>query len=431
MAGIQAYRISRGAWYAVFMFFLFMVLHNSDRFLISPLLPLIRDEFTLTYIELGAIQTGASLVAVIFMPLWGYLFDKYARPVLAALASAIWGGTTVFSTFSRNYVELAFTRALTGIDNEVSSGIVSFISDHFPPERRSTAFGILNASAAIGALIGTFIGTIMRNTLGWRNAFLITGVPGLLLAVLIATTLKDKPRGSTEPELIEVRDKLKDTFRRESLLKVLRRKSMLFLFVQGFFGVFPWQIITYWFFTYMTDVRGFNEEVQLLIMLVAIFSVVAGNIVAGLMSDWVFKKTLRGRVIFAGISVAIGLVFFDLTLLTRGGVELFIIFGALTGFFIPMSGPAVTASLQDIALPEVRSTVQSVQLFVENGGSAFAPLITGYLAVVMGLEWGMVLIITITWMICAIVLIATSLTLPKDIMWKRVELAERAKKLVS
>ncbi|MEM2980312.1 MAG: MFS transporter [Thermoproteota archaeon] len=386
MTRVQAYRIPREAWYAVLVFFLFMVLHNSDKFLVSPLLTAIRDEFVLTYTQLGVIQTGAAIVAVIFMPLWGYLFDRYARPPLAALASAIWGGTTVLSVFSTNYIELAFTRALTGIDNESYSGIYSFIGDNFPPEKRSTALGVLNTSGALGALIGTLVGTIMGSAFGWRSAFLVTGIPGLLLAVLIVTTLKDKPRGSTEPELIAVKDRLKDTFSKESLIEVLKRKTMLFLFVQGFFGVFPWQIITYWFFAYMTDVRGFDPDSQLLIMLVALLTMVAGNVFSGLMSDWAFKKTLRGRAFFAGVSVAVGLVFFDLTILTRGGVELFIVFGALTGFFIPMAGPAVSASIQDIALPEVRSTTQSVQVFVENVGSAFAPLITGYLADIVGLE---------------------------------------------
>ncbi|NHV98480.1 MAG: MFS transporter [Thaumarchaeota archaeon] len=429
MVSTQPYRIPRGAWYAVFVFFLFMVLHNADKFLISPLLTSIQEEFRLTYTQLGTIQTGAAIVAVIFMPVWGYLFDRYARPPLAALASAIWGGTTILSTFSTNYLELAFTRALTGIDNESYSGIYSFLGDSFPPEKRSTAFGVLNTSSAIGALIGTLIGTIVGSALGWRSAFMITGVPGLLLAVLILVTLKDKPRGSTEPELVAVRDRLKDRFKKESLFKVLKRKSMAFLFVQGFFGVFPWQIITYWLFLYMEKIRGFDEESRLLIMMVAILAMVIGNVVAGLVSDWAFRKTLKGRAIFAGVSVAIGLVFFDLTLLTRGGVELFLIFGALTGFFIPMAGPAVSASLQDITLPEVRSTTHSIQVFVENAGSAFAPLITGYLADSIGLEWGMVVIITVTWSICAVFLTSAALTLPKDIMWKHAELAERAKKL--
>lgn len=125
-----------------------------------------------------------------------------------------------------------------------------------------------------------------------------------------------------------------------------------------------------------------------------------------------------------------GLIFFDMTILVKSGLEVFVLFAALTGFFIPMAGPAVAASLQDISLPEVRSTTHSIQVFVENVGSGFAPLITGYLADTVGLEWGMVMIITITWSICAFVLTATSLTLPRDIEWKRAKLAERAKKLM-
>jgi len=113
----RSVKIPREAWYVAFMFFLFMVLHQADRFLIAPLLTQITTEFSLSYTEAGAIQTGSVILAVIFMPLWGYFFDKFARPPLVALASAIWGVTTILSTFSRNFMELVVTRALTGIDN--------------------------------------------------------------------------------------------------------------------------------------------------------------------------------------------------------------------------------------------------------------------------------------------------------------------------
>jgi predicted MFS family arabinose efflux permease len=406
-----------------------MLLHNADKFLISPLLTSIRDEFELNYTQLGAIQTGAALVAVVFMPIWGYLFDRYARPPLVALASAIWGSTTIFSTFSKNYFELALTRAMTGIDNEATSGVVSFLGDYFPPERRSTALGVLYTSNALGALIGVLVGTSMSIFLGWRGAFMVTAIPGLLLAALVILTVKDRPRGATEPELLDVKDKLKDTFKGESLIKLFRLKSTAFLFAQGFFGVFPWQILSYWLFTYMEDIRHFEKDEMLMVMLAALLTMVAGNLVAGIMSDLSFKRSLRGRTIFAGVTVAIGLIFFDLTILTKDGVWLFLILGAVTGFFIPMAGPAVSASLQDISLPEVRSTAFSIQLFFENIGSSFAPLITGYLADVIGLEQGILVIITITWSACALLLSAASVTIPRDIEWKRRELAERAKLL--
>ena len=425
----KSVKIPREAWYVAFMFFLFMLLHNADKFLISPLLTLIQAEFGLSYTELGAIQTGSVVVAVIFMPVWGYVFDRFARPPLVALASAIWGVTTILSTFSRNFTELVITRALTGIDNESYSGVYSLLGDFFPPEKRATAVGFVNTSSALGTLLGVLVGTMAGATLGWRNAFLVTAVPGVILAVVILLTVKDKPRGVTEPELAEVKDKLKETFSLESVRKLFERKSVILLFTQGFFGVFPWQILSYWLMLYMAQVRGFTADEQLIVMLVALLAMVGGNVVSGIGGDWAFKRSLKGRAIFATIAVAIGLVLFDATVVVRGGLMLFLVLGGLTGFFIPMAGPNVSASIQDVALPEVRSTALSLQVFFENVGSASAPLLTGYLADMLGLEAAILIIVTITWALCAILLGVTSLLIPKDIAWKRQELTVRAREL--
>lgn len=423
--------ILRGAWYVTLIFFIFVVLHYADKFLVSPLLPLIRDEFKLGYTELGAIETATILVAVAFMPLWGYLFDKYARPPLVALASAIWGCTTMFSTFSANYTQLILTRSATGIDNQATSGLMSFLGDYFPPEKRATALGILQAAETFGALIGVVIGLVIGISFGWRNAFLLTVVPSIFLAFIVLFTVKDVPRGGTEPELVNVRDRLKDTFSVKSLKRLFERKSILFLYLQGFFGVFPWNILSYWLFTYMTDVRGFEAGSQLLVMLAALLSMVAGNLLAGLTGDWAFKRNKRGRVVFATLTVVIGLVFFNMAFLTKGGVELFLILGAMTALFMPMAGPCVSSSVQDVALPEVRGSAMAMLLFFYNVGSAFAPLITGYAADTIGLEWGIVTIVNITWSICIILLSMAAVFIPRDIDWKRKELAKRAETLVS
>jgi len=419
----------RGAWYVTFVFFIFVVLHYADKFLISPLLPLIKEEFQLSYTELGAIETGAILIAVIFMPLWGYLFDKYARPLLVTLASIIWSGTTILSTFSRNYVELFFTRSMTGIDNQATSGLMSFLGDYFPPEKRATALGILQAAETFGALIGVIIGLIIGTFFGWRSAFLLTAAPGIILAIVILLTVKDVPRGGTEPELISVRDKLKETFSAKALKKLLERRSVLFLYLQGFFGVFPWNILSYWLFTYMKEARGFEEGSQLLVMLAALISMVIGNVSAGMVGDWAFKRNRRGRIIFAALTVIVGLVFFDMAFLTKGGVELFLVLGAITAFFMPMAGPCVSSSVQDVALPEIRGSAMAMLLFFYNVGSAFSPLITGYAADSIGLEPGIITIVNITWAICIILLTMAAVFIPKDIEWKKRELSERAKTL--
>ncbi|MGQ9479362.1 MAG: MFS transporter [Thermoproteota archaeon] len=246
---------------------------------------------------------------------------------------------------------------------------------------------------------------------------------------MVLLTVKEVPRGGTEPELVSVRDKLRERFSRKAFATLFERKSVLFLYLQGFFGVFPWNILSYWLFTYMKDVRGYDESSQLLVMLAALLSMVAGNVSAGLIGDWAFRRNRRGRVIFATLTVIIGLVFFNIAFLSKGGVEPFLILGALTALFMPMAGPCVSSSVQDVALPEVRSSAMAMLLFFYNVGSAFAPLITGYVADKVGLESGIVTIVTITWSICIVLLSIAAFFIPRDIEWKKKELAKRAESL--
>jgi MFS family permease len=98
---------------------------------------------------------------------------------------------------------------------------------------------------------------------------------------------------------------------------------------------------------------------------------------------------------------------------------------------MPMARPCVSSSVQDVALSEVRGSAMAMLLFFYNVGSAFAPLITGYAADRMGLEWGIVTMVNITWSVCIILLSMAAVFIPRDIEWKRRELAERAKTLAS
>ena len=83
---------SRYRWFVVAVFFVFMLLHQCDKLLIGPLTTPIMKEFGINRAQMGFITTGALIIGAIFYPLWGYLYDRYARAKLLALASLIWGG---------------------------------------------------------------------------------------------------------------------------------------------------------------------------------------------------------------------------------------------------------------------------------------------------------------------------------------------------
>ena len=108
-----------------------MLLHQSDRLLIGPLTSKIMDTYHINEVQMGAIFTGALLVSSILYPVWGYLFDRYARARLLALASFIWGSTTWISAIAPTYPTFFASRASTGIDDSSYPGLYSLIADYF------------------------------------------------------------------------------------------------------------------------------------------------------------------------------------------------------------------------------------------------------------------------------------------------------------
>ena len=162
---------------------------------------------------------------------------------------------------------------------------------------------------------------------------------------------------------------------------LFKKRSLMFLFAQGFVGVFPWNVITYWFFRYLETERKYEPGQVLATMAPAILVLASGYFVGGFLGDFFFKRTPRGRLLVSMAGVLTGAVlFFILMKIPMDQPETFSIFLMATALFIPFSSPNVTSTVYDITLPEVRSTALSIQYFIENAGAALAPLIAGFIA---------------------------------------------------
>ena len=250
----------RYRWFVVVVFFIFMLLHQSDKLLIGPLTTPIMEDFGIDEVRMGAVFTGALIVGAILYPLWGYLYDRYARSKLLALASFLWGSTTWLSAVAPTYPTFVITRASTGIDDSSYPGIYSLISDYFPPNMRGKVYGILQLAQPLGYMIGLLAAILLGEIIGWRQVFYITGSLGLVLAVVIFFFVKEAPRGQAEPEMAEVEQVVDYKFDRKIAAGLFRKRSLLLLFAQGFLGQFPWQVITYWFFRYLETERFYDAN---------------------------------------------------------------------------------------------------------------------------------------------------------------------------
>ena len=121
------------------------------------------------------------------------------------------------------------------------------------------------------------------------------------------------PAASSEEELKGV-EVSKYKFSWKTALGIFKKPSLIFVFAQGFIGVFPWNVITYYFFGYLATDRGYDNNTQLLIMAPAVLFMAAGYPLGGILGDKLFKKTKRGRLIVGAIGILMGMIFLSITM---------------------------------------------------------------------------------------------------------------------
>jgi MFS family permease len=283
----------------------------------------------------------------------------------------------------------------------------------------------------LGFMLGTIMATMLGGAMGWRSVFFITGTAGIIVASLIFFGVREPERGQAEPELAGLDQIADHRIDKQVALGLLRKKSYLPLLAQGFFGVFPWQVLTFWFFRYLEAEREYTPDEAMVSMMVAIVTLSAGYFLGGSVGDFFFRRTPRGRLLTAMVGVLAGALFLVLALsvpaASRGP---FLVLLALTGLTMSVAAPNVVATVQDVTEPEVRGTAQAIMSFAENIGSALAPLLAGLIAVSYSLHVAILVICTVAWILCAILFGVTAILVPRDIEGLRETMQARAQEEV-
>lgn len=421
-------RSNKYRWIVVAIFFIFMLLHQSDKLLIGPMTTQIMESFNINKTQMGAVSTGALFIGALFYPFWGILYDRYGRAKLLALASFLWGSTTWLNAIAPNYRSFLITRSSTGVDDSSYSGIFSLMSDYFGPQVRGRIYGLLQITGPLGYLLGMILGLILSGVIGWRGVFYITGSMGILLALVIFFGVREPPRGQSEPELVGLDHIGTYKFNWETAKKIFKIPTLRVLFIQGFFGVFPWNAITFWFFTYLETERNYTGLEVLITMAIAVMILALGYPLGGALGDFLFRWTKSGRLIISVIGVTMGAILLALTLNIPAEHQfIFIILLTLTAIFMPFPSSNVITTIHDITLPEVRSTATAIQSLIESVGAALSPLLVGMIADQSSLKNAFLIVCSIAWILCAVFFVLAIKYVDSDIINLRIEMMERAK----
>ena len=187
--------------YVLFILFITYILNYVDRQLMTILLEPIKEEFGASDTAMGFL-TGfafALFYATLGIPV-ARLADRWSRRNVIAISITIWSGMTALCAAASTFTQLALLRIGVGVGEAGGTPPShSLIASYFPPEQRSTALSLHATGTHFGILIGMLGGAVIAEAYGWRMAFIVFGIPGILVGALLALTVKEPPKLGPPP----------------------------------------------------------------------------------------------------------------------------------------------------------------------------------------------------------------------------------------
>ena len=369
----------RDRWYVLGVLTIVYALSIADRFSISTLIEPIRLELHLSDSGI-AFLTGVALAlfyVTIGIPI-ALLADRTNRRNILAIALALWSGMTALCGLAQNYGQLLLARFGVGIGEAGGTPpSTSILADKFPPEKRPMALTIFALGACLGAWLGSSIAGEVAERGGWRAAFLVLGIPGLIVALIVRFTVREPTRG----QLDRAAGKLPATTILATLAYVFRHKSAFHLLMGGSVATFWSWGLMWWMPTFL--VRSHHMTVGQAGDVLGPMHLVAGT-GGTLLASWLMSRPaatdaryithLLAWVTALTTLPSIILFWVHSELLTR---VLLWIFVPSVYFYI---GP-ILGLLQNVVPPNMRATTCALLLFTANiANLVIAPQLIGWLS---------------------------------------------------
>ncbi len=341
-----------------------------DRYILPGVQEQIKGEFHLTDEHIGTLTFWFMIAYMLTSPITGWLGDRFPRKPMIVIAALFWSGINFFTASVHSYDSLNLRHAALGI-GEASFGIFApaLLSDFYPAEQRNRVLTIFNVAIPVGAALGYLVGGVVGEHHGWRMAFIVSAVPGAIIALLILFFMKEPARGASQHE--------KAKLEKGTVLTLLKNKAYL-ASILGYAAVtFSLGGISWWMPSFLQRVDGRSQSNAAFLMgAVTVVTGLLGTITGGVIAQRWSKKTPKALYLVPAISAALAVppalvCFFGPHNLTIPSL-------ALAIFLIFLGTGPVNAATMNAVRPEVRATAMAGQLLVIHAlGDAISPRIIG------------------------------------------------------
>ncbi len=358
------------------------LLNYIDRQVLYAVFPLIKADLLLSDTALGLLGSAFMVCYMVSAPLLGWLGDRMSRVKLASGGLIVWSLATAASGLAPGYRTLLAARTSVGI-GEASFGTVSpgLLSDYFPKERRGRILSYFYLAIPVGSALGYLLGGTLGQNFGWHAAFLIVGVPGLVLALPL-WFLREPLRGATDERAAKKGAPLQRNYRalftnRSFITNTLTMAAMTFA-LGG---------LAQWVPTFLYRIHGLSvEKGNILFGSVTVLAGITGTLTGGWLGDRLQQKSEKGYLVVSGWGFLIGAPVAAYALLTPS------LSGCLTAmffaeFFLFLNTGPLNTVIVNVTRPAIRAMAFAVNIFFIHAlGDAVSPTLLGRLSDLWGLR---------------------------------------------
>jgi MFS family permease len=400
-AGLEVSKRGSGryAWYVFFVMFAINFLNYMDRYVFTGAANIVAKELHFGIDGIGYLATAFLIVYTLATVPLGIWADRAKRKNVVAVCIAIWSLATAFTALANSFFTLFLSRMVLGIGEAgyYPAG-TAMLSDYFSRTKRARIMSWWGAGSLIGLMVGFVVGGVVAALYfgSWRLAFLFTGIPGLILA-LLAWRLREPRRNEADEQELELDPhSLANELEVEEVHSIvvpknvvsqfgtlLRIKTISVLILMQIFAFFVLGANVVYLPTYLQqkDTFGLSSGTAGIFSGgVIVVAGIAGLLVGGFLSDVLNRRYPGARVLVCGIGFLLGAPSLALAL-TIHSIALFSVFFILTVLLLNVySGPS-TAATQDVVPSALRASAVAISLLIAHLlGDAFSPLLVGVLA---------------------------------------------------
>jgi MFS family permease len=365
------------------------LLNYLDRYVVPPLVENLKAAMGLSDTQLGFLVPAFMLVYMLAAPVFGALGDRGSRTRPIAIGVFVWSLATLLSGLAHNYPQLLAGRALVGIGEAACVAIApALLADLFAADRRGRVLSVLNMAIPVGSALGYIVGGQVGHHFGWRAAFFVAGVPGLLLALAVLR-LPDPPRGSQDQLPVAAGNSHGPAATQSAVavyLSLLRRTPYM-LVVLGYAAyTFALGGLAFWMPTFLERVRGVPELTATTgFGAIVVVTGFVGTFAGGWLGDYFLKSSRQAYLWFSG-GVTLLAAPVALLALTASQPQLYYPAIIAAQLLLFMSTGPINAAIVNIVSPFERASAVALSMFtIHLLGDVPSPPLIGHLSEVSSL----------------------------------------------